>query len=393
MVWKNCNTATGNAATGRQYFRRAYMEDVIWSSIRNNQNVRYRAPRRTGKTSILKFMAKNPIPHHKAIYEEIESIRTSNDFYLRMIELIGTLLRPQTKMWQGLSGYFGSISIKEVGTKVKIEKEDRDYKKVFLELVNKIKRGDYTYVLFLDEFPDMLINIAEKEGDEAVRDILNTMREVRFNEHFDKNFKLVLTGSVSLLHVVRRLGSTKSINDFAEVTLEDMTKEEALRFIDFIIQDASMQVSDEVKEYLLTKLHQYVPYFIQLIINRCDMHLHREGRSQLTQEDIDLAWDHISKQNAALENWEERLDRYFNKDAAFLKEILKFCAYEGSIPFTKILDIAQREEFDIVERWKIMVDNILVNDGYLQEKDNQYTFVSPLLRAWWAHKFPTLTAS
>lgn len=390
MGWKTCNTSTGNAATGQQYFRREFMESVIWNKIKNNQNVRYRAPRRTGKTSILRYMAKNPIDHHKAIYQDIESIRTAEDFYIRMIELISTLLKPQTKIWNSLADIFGGIKIKEIGTKLKIEKEGRDYKAVFLNLINKIERGKFTYVLFLDEFPDMLIKVSENEGDEMARDILDTLREVRFNEQFDKNFKLVLTGSVSLLHVVRKISNIKSINDFSEVTLEDMSKEEALEFIDFITGGASMEIDDAEKEYLLTKLSQYVPYFIQVIIDKCDRDLQKEGRVKLVNADIDNAWGYVAKDNATLENWEERLENYFPGDARFLKKVLTICAHEGTIAFTKILDIAQSKEFDILDRWKIMIDNILVNDGYLQESNNQYTFISPLLQAWWKNKFPIL---
>ena len=392
MSWRNCNTSTGNAATGRQYFRREYMENILWGRIKNNQHIRYRAPRRTGKTSILKYMAKNPIKHYKAIYEEIESISTTQDFYIRMIELISTLLRPKTKIWHGLKDFFGGIKIKEIGTKLKIEKEDRNYKSVFLDLINKIERSEDTYVLFLDEFPDMLLNVAESEGEVAAKDILDTLRAVRLSDQFDKNFKLILTGSVSLLHVVRRISSTKSINDLSEVTLEEMSKDEALELIDFIIKGASMQLSPEIKEYLLSKLQQYVPFFIQVMIERCDMVLQREERAQLNKEDIDNAWNYLSKHNATLENWEERLETYFNKDAAFLKKVLTICAIDGFIAFTKILDLAQSKEYDILDRWKIMVDNILVNDGYLRESNNTYTFVSPLLQAWWKHKFPIKSA-
>jgi len=392
MSWKNCNTSTGNAATGRQYFRREYMEELIWSRIKNNQNVRYRAPRRTGKTSILKYMAKNPVSHHKAIYKDIESISTTSDFYICMIELIGALLKSETKIWNGIKDIFGGISIKEIGTKLKVENKGRNYKSVFLDLINKIERGNDTYVLFIDEFPDMLLKVAESEGESAAKDILDTLREVRLNEQFDKNFKLVLTGSVSLLHVVRRISSTKSINDFSEVTLEDMTKEEALSFIDFITEGASMESTAETKEYLLSKLQQYVPYFIQVIIEQCDMALHKEGRTQLNNADIDNAWNHVAKNNATLENWEERLESYFKKDAAFLKKILTICALDGSIAFTKILDLAQNKDYDVSDRWKIMIDNILVNDGYLQESDHTYTFISPLLQAWWKHKFPIKNA-
>lgn len=392
MSWKYCNTATGNAATGSQYFKRAYMEEQLWARIRQNQHIRYRAPRRTGKTSILKYMAKNPIKHYRAVYEEIESISTTQDFYIRMIELISTLIKPRTKLWGSLKAFFADIEIKEIGTKLKIDKKDRDYKAVFLNLIHKIERGEETYVLMLDEFPDMLMNVALSEGNGAAKDILDTMRAVRLSEEFDKNFKLILTGSVSLLHVVRAVSSTKAINDLSEITLEDMVKDEAMSLIDFIIDGASIQMSVEIKEYLLDKLQQYVPYYIQLIIEKCDTNLQRLGRVEVEKADIDLAWDYVTKNNATLENWEERLNKYFGKDAVFLKKVLTICAHDGSIPFTKILDLAMSNDNDIKDTWKLMIDNILVNDGYLQEQGNTYTFISPLLRGWWIIKFPIVNS-
>ena len=61
--------------------------------------------------------------------------------------------------------------------------------------------------------------------------------------------------------------------DFAEVTLEEMSKDEAMALVKFITKGASMQIGDEIMEYLLSKIQQYVPYFIQVIIDRCDMNL------------------------------------------------------------------------------------------------------------------------
>ncbi|MEM9545109.1 MAG: hypothetical protein AAGA77_04005 [Bacteroidota bacterium] len=132
MGWRSCNTAIGNAATGKQYFRRASVEDNIWQKLRNNQNIRYGAPRRTGKTSILKFMEKNPIPHFKVIYEEIESINTSQEFYVRMIKLISTLLRPNTKLWNNVREYLEILASEGLGLNSKLRTKDEAINQSFL---------------------------------------------------------------------------------------------------------------------------------------------------------------------------------------------------------------------------------------------------------------------
>jgi len=87
----------------------------------------------------------------------------------------------------------------------------------------------------------------------------------------------------------------KAINDLSEITLEDMIKDEALSFIDFITDGATIQMSTEVKEYLLEKLQQYVPFYIQLIIEKCDTNMQRLGKMEVEKTDIDAAWDYVTK--------------------------------------------------------------------------------------------------
>lgn len=391
MPWKPCNTIIGNAATGRQYFDRKHVENALWTKIEKREHIHFSGPRRTGKTSVLKRLEKQPRKHFKAIYENIQSDNSTADFYIRMIELVATLIKRNVQLWQSMASWFESIKIREIGVKIKIDKQSIDYKSKFLDLIEKIGPDRDCYVIMLDEFPDMLLNVARTEGESSAADILNTLREVRQTDLFSDHFRLILTGSVSLLHVVRHVGEIKDINDLAEVVLHDLTRDQAVEFIDFLVKDATMQIAVEVKEHLLDRLGQFVPYYIQLIIDECDTELGRRNQEELSIEDLEMAWSALTRRNVALENWEARLDRYFGNESKFLKKVLTVCASHGQISFNEIFDIAQMPEFMIHDKWKSMIDSILVSDGYFREKDKAYYFISPFLREWWAYKFPILS--
>lgn len=55
--WIPPRTTVGNAATGNYYFERSYINEEIWYEVINKRNyVLMAAPRRVGKSSIMKNM-------------------------------------------------------------------------------------------------------------------------------------------------------------------------------------------------------------------------------------------------------------------------------------------------------------------------------------------------
>ncbi|MBK7634642.1 MAG: hypothetical protein IPJ13_10365 [Saprospiraceae bacterium] len=91
-----CKTIIGTAAEGNKYFQRKRIESLILRALRKGNFVHFTAPRRTGKTSILKELANETYEDLACIYQDIESDKTSADLYKRLIKLIGSLsINPQ----------------------------------------------------------------------------------------------------------------------------------------------------------------------------------------------------------------------------------------------------------------------------------------------------------
>ncbi len=387
--WVHPNTIVGSTAEGNKYFYRTEIEGKLWREIDKGNNILFSAPRRVGKSSIMKYMAKNHDSQYSCIYENISSDASTKDFYRRILVLVLRNIKGSRKSFEKLKTWLGSIEIDEIkDSGVKFKSKDINYKKRLLELLPKLKEAEINIVLFLDEFPDVIKNISEKEGTEAARDILQTLRSLRHDDGFKGHFTLVLAGSIGLDHVVKSIDRIAVINDLNEQNLPALNPTETKEFIAHLVKDASMVVNDDCRNYVLNRLQQLIPYYIQLIIEECDDILFREQREELAQEDIDRAWLNVIKVHKHFSDWDDRLKSYFPNDYAFFVEVLKVCAHHKSVSIQEVYDMAIK--FDLAIEYKAKIDDVLIKDGYLSQDGNKFKFVSPLLQEWWKNRHPLI---
>ncbi|HEX3384687.1 MAG TPA: hypothetical protein VHS53_05850, partial [Mucilaginibacter sp.] len=70
----------GNPARGDAFFERAKEVRKIYRVLSGGTSIYLSAPRRVGKTSILKYLEESPEENYHFIYVITESIDSSNDF-------------------------------------------------------------------------------------------------------------------------------------------------------------------------------------------------------------------------------------------------------------------------------------------------------------------------
>lgn len=393
MAWKRPNTITGSAAEGSKYFRRADIEDRLWHEIDKNNHVLFLAPRRVGKSSIVKFMANNNVHSFACLYEDIESDSSIQDFYRRLCRMTYVALSVVGKNKSWLSKWLKKWRITSIGKeKITIEKNDLDFRHEFFDLLNDLQVQKQKIVLFLDEFPDVLWKIYNRHGNGDAEILLNDLRTLRQTKAFKDVFVMVLLGSVGLSHIVKKVtGRTDKVNDLHKEYLFALKQSQAKEFLEYLIKDASMQIDDETKNYLLDKIGHFIPYYIQLIIEECDDQLFEAQRPELTKPDIDNAYKILLKKHQYFEDWDSRLSKYFPQKYAYLSEVLSFCAAKDKVTIQEIYDIAlaQKNEFE----WKADLDDILIADGYISEENDQYQFNSPFLKDWWKSRHPIIKRS
>ncbi len=390
MNWLRPNTITGPVAQGKKYFRREDIEDKIWHEVSQGNSVLFLAPRRVGKSSIVSYMAENPFEGFIGKYEDIESDASLQVFYKRMVRMIHDTLSNYSKSKKWIGAWWNSWTIKTIGKdNIEIGKADLDYKETFFNLLNELKGRNEKVVLFLDEFPDVVLRLYEKQGEDEAIQLLNDVRTLCHEDKFKNTFVLVLLGSVGLAHIVKKItGRSHKINQIHKVFLPPLEKEYAFTFLNFLIGGASMQLDEPVKEYLLNKIGNYIPFYIQLIIEECDDILRKARRPVLYTADVDNAYNNLLTKNEHFQDWDERLSKYFQDKYPFLNQILARCADNGKLSLSKAYNIA--EEYNSVLEWKANIDDILIADGYIYELNGIYYFNSPLLRDWWKSRHPIM---
>lgn len=390
-TWVHPKTITGPPAEGVSYIRRIELNDEFWREIKKGSHILFTAPRRVGKTSVMKDLVANPPDNFICIYEDVESDRTLQEFFKRLYFLVLNRLSSFEKSTKLIMKWMKSRGIEEISYEgsIKFKEKKLDYKEELLQLIKQLPELDHRIVLFLDEFPEVISAIRKKESTDNAIEVLHTIREIRLNKEFD-HCKLVLAGSIGLEHVVESLDRLKLINDLHPVNIEPLTKDEAKMLIAQITKGATIQFDDEITEILLNKIELLVPYFIQLMVEECDNILFKKNKLKPDPEDVNIAFEEIIRKNENLNDWKDRLKLpYIEKDeSSFCKKILTTISHKNVITIQEVFNEAK----SLAEPDNYMnLIKMLIRDGYLTEtSERSYGFSAPLLQAWWKRQHPII---
>lgn len=388
--WISPSTITGDAATGARYLRRQHINDYFWLEVEKGNHILFVAPRRVGKTSIMKDLADHPMDGYSCIYEDIESVKSKNEFYKRLFDLlIQCLDRSNIKKAKELLGRWTKrFKITEINKSgVKFETKEIDYESELRNIIPELAKTNVRTVIFLDEFAEVINKLKTQGKQEDAIDILHTLREIRSDEDFS-NFTLVFAGSIGLQFVIKSIDRPKLINDLHPVETGALNEEEAAALIHQLTEKATIKFSDEVIGYLLMKVNHLLPYYIQLMIEETDVVCRVAGRPEVTNENIDAAFANVLRKNKNFDDWLVRLKDYQPAHFPFINSILKHCANKGTITIQEIYNLASDKKYKRQDDYMDFVDE-LMNDGYLMEESQHvYRFISPFLQQYWIRKFP-----
>lgn len=389
--WIAPNTIIGPVATGDYYYPRTEIVDDIWIELKKGNFILIAAPRRVGKTSIMRDLEQYPHEGYLVKFESIQAVKSEKEFYETLYELILTCLNQSEKIKKQLSNYLKKKTIAEIDIKGKIKIEDKAIN--YLEEINTIFRelddNSENIVLLLDELPEVLHGINKAGKTEEAKAILKQLRTWRQSDF--KKLQFVLAGSIGIHYVVKTIeGRTVDLNDLNKVICEPLDKTKALDYIDWATKKATIKYDENLKNYLLEKIqHYYTPYFINLMLDEIDK-IGRKGNIQdIKNLDIDNAFNKVVKNNEHFADWKNRLSEYLpQNDFNFVNEILIHIAHKDFITIQTIYDKAG-DHGKTTDYMDLISD--LEQDGYIikeTEGNNNYVFISPFLKTFWLQNNP-----
>jgi uncharacterized protein len=388
--WKSPKIILGPVAIGDYYYKRQSIVDEIWNELDKGAFVLMSAPRRVGKTSIMKDLESNPKDNYKVVFKNIQSLKSEEEFYKTIYGLILSCLKKSLKFKNFFQKLIKTKSITDVDIlsgSFKIETTEIDYLQEINSLISDLdKEGEETLVLLIDELPEVLHNLNKNNKKEEAIAILKNLRTWRQEERFHK-LKFVLAGSIGIDYVVKTIeGRSSDLNDLRKVQCHALSEEEAMQYIDWATKDATVQYDANLKKYLLNKIQYYIPYFLNIIFDEVDQKAKKNGNPNITSQYIDDAFTVAIKNNGHFEDWKNRLSDYLPvEDYTFANRILTYIAHQDEITIQKIYDIATKcnksnDYMDIIDE--------LEKDGYIVENSGKYNFISPFLKEFWKRKNP-----
>lgn len=385
MTWIHPNTIIGSPAEGDRYLRRPDINSRFWKAISDGEHVLFTAPRRVGKSSVMLDIERIGMEGMLIKYQNIQSDKRSQVFYKRICNLIIEQMNTVDSLKNRLTHWLKGRKVEEFSIEgsFKLEKAEIDYKAELLTLISQLGEEKHKVVLLLDEFPDVISSIYTTEGPEAASEVLHTLRSIRQNKKF-KNFTLVLAGSISLEHVVASFERTAVINDLVSVPIPPLTITEGNELLSMLLNDATIKLNEDARQYLFKKLEHLLPYYIQLMVVQCDQIAETNTQPIISNEVIDQAFEEVSRLNDKFSDWENRLAFHRPKeDYLYCIGLLTRCAH-GNYTMQEAYNFSRKH--NLSTGFRNLLDDVLIKDGYLVSDGTRLRFLSPFLKAWWAQR-------
>ncbi|MBL7827450.1 MAG: ATP-binding protein [Saprospiraceae bacterium] len=371
----------GQTPRGDDFYPRNAVIDRIYRRLDSGNHLYLSAPRRSGKTSIMRAMEDNPREGYIFTYLNVEDSTNSEDYFRLLAEELeksaasGKLARLGEKAKGVFESFLERIKkVKLAGFEMEVDAKQAKptYAEAFEGLLKDLDKEKATIVIMVDEFPVALENIAKTHGNAAAVQFLHANRGMR--QRAGSGIRFMYTGSIGLPNVARKLDPAPTINDLNIVEIPPLSIDEGLDMSKRIFSSYVVEVPEEVLLYMLGEIQWLMPFFIQLVVQLLIDESENEQKpidKALVDKVLLKAANH--RNNVYFASYLDRLSKTLPADQCeTAKAILSHIATHG---------LATRNVFQQDNAQSVL--ETLEYDGYIHEHEGNFRFNSPILRMWW----------
>jgi len=388
------------AVEKNEFFGRDKELKLLIQKVARGDSVYISAPRRTGKTSLMRCAGKVLKDRGNiCFFHDLEGLDSPSDWICE----IAVNMHKHTGFKECLEALIKNLILSGESTLqdklksvIKSEKWDTHGKNFFKALYDSCPDGK-RIVIFLDELAVMIENM-QKEQDKELRRTEPHKEVVRFitwlrsiNQEFHKKISFVVASSIGLPPLLERLKLSANINHFVDFQLEAWEHETAKECILALARGKKIRLSHETAELMteILGIDRYSPYYVQVFFDSANDHLFSNERDSYSNDELSGIYQkYLIRGNAiksTLNHMVERLEKSLSAEEYDLaKRILKVLAQNSGVTskseFKNIRDEADEESFRYVF-------DILKHDGYIEESDGGYCFRDKPLRDWWRNVY------
>jgi len=400
-------SANGRWVVGRDFFNRTREIGLLRERVEAGNHVLLTGQRRMGKTSVAKELGRQLSEDGWVfLFADVEDAESPEDLVAEIAEAGHPVRGMLTRFAERMKNYFTEnieeISANDFKLKIRAGLDAGSWKNRGEELFASCARHPQRVLLVIDELPIFLSRLLNQgDGDDNARDIgkrqvenfLSWFRR-QLQQHSDGSLVILVSGSIGLEPLVRRLGLSDRINHleptFRVGPWDEGTAKDCLSALS---NHYCITLEDGVPERVCELLGVGIPHHVQAFFTRLREDAVMHARNRVTVADVDRLYQNgmlgPSGQND-LAHYEKRL-----------REGLDGQTHEVAMEI--LTEAALQEVFDggsrrcLADLYRPLIPNVeeritealevLQHDGYLKASDDGYSFESRLLRDWWRARY------
>ena len=391
-------SATGRWVSGDDFFGRERELQVLTTLLRDHNHVLLTGQRRMGKTSIARELGRRLAAEGWIfLFADVEGAACPEDVIAEIAQAVHPhspiASRFATTMRRWFRDNVEEISASDFRVKFRAGLDAGSWKRHGENLLRHCAEHDQQVLLVVDELPIFLKRLLRgDDGALRVDEFLSWLRGV-LQTFGDASLVLVISGSIGLEPLVKRLGIPDRINYLHPFRLGPWNRDASAACFQRLAESYGLPVEAGVPDAVYGALGIGIPHHVQSFFVQLRDTATMQGRDQVTVADV--AEVYRTKLlgpwgQGDLVHYETRLKEGLDDDGhRIAMEILAEAATQEAFTpgarrclerlHARIVDDAAGRIADTLD--------ILVHDGYLETGDDGYRFPSRLLQDWWSARF------
>jgi|EBPBio282013_DNA_FD.fasta_scaffold00762_6 AAA+ ATPase superfamily predicted ATPase len=363
-----------------QIIGREQLIELLWQQMKVKTGLVLSANRRIGKTTIIKEMEKQANKEgYRAVYEDLEGIRSQLDFSKNVKKQVQTFRGKKDKAVNGLANFY-DLYVRESALgqfKFGAKKTEPEWKERLNSEMDFVAEHATPTIFFWDEFPIMLSNIIKDHGKPAAMEVLDVLRAVR--EKHSGKIKMVFTGSIGIHLIIADLKKdgykNQPINNMHIQEVNPLELEFAVLFAKELLTSEGLNLPDDDIEALVQEV-DCIPFYINELVNAIKQEVPGKHPKEIVTDCLTKSTAHWN-----LRPFEERIGNYYSKHEHVFR-IIDSVAYHNSRTVEEITEDAKLAGTITPNEVREIIA-ALGQDQYFVRNGDVVTFRFKLLRQWW----------
>ncbi|GAB3763697.1 hypothetical protein [Spirosoma pomorum] len=342
----------------------------------------------------MNHLQENPEDNQQFVYAITQSIDSVDGFYKELAKQVidspsfRTMSKVSDTLKKVASGLLQRINLKVSVPflEVSLDKgEPINFQTDFEKLLEEIDLNGDRLIIMVDEFTETVDNILHKHGNQEARRFLQLFRELTHNRKLTGKVQFLLTGSIGLQPLVKKLDASDLVNQLQYIDIPALTIDEACQLFRQLIEQEGIDIDDETILFIIQKIDWLMPFHVQLLVQEV-IDVFESSGNPINQDKANKAYEQVFHQRNKIyfEQYYERLKKRLEPgtEYQFVHDVLNRATADEPLEKAVVHDLAVKH--DIADRYKAIVES-LEYDGYLhQTADNTaYRFNSSILKTWW----------